>query len=169
MKQIAFVVGGASVVGLILGLLSSSVLSQQTQPPLDISGIAEIRSIPVGTSRLYVKGDNRDGKFSMEKILESIANLAVMQFDVEKYTITITNSNGEKETVIGGEFGRILRKELLNIEITDITMAVKHIEFVQTPGLTPKFDEDKFKLDINGGEIELVLARDMGKPEKGFE
>jgi hypothetical protein len=105
----------------------------------------------------------------MKTILDSIANLAVMQFDVEQYTITIKNPDGTEETLIGGEFGRILRKEILGFDPQlERSLLVKHTEFVQTPGLTPKFDEDKFKLDINGREIELILVRDFGRPDKGF-
>lgn len=148
-------------------LVLNPVLAQQTQPPLDISGIKEIQSIPVGGMRNYRLNTTKG--ISMRTILDSIANLAVMQFDVENFTVTIKNSDGTEETIIGGEFGRILRKEILGFNpITERSVLVKHTEFVQTPGLTPKFDEDKFKLDINGREIELILVRDFGRPDKGF-
>jgi len=140
----------------------------QAQPPLDISGIKEIQSIPVGEGRIYIKGDKRPGKIPAEKILESIANLAIMQFDVEQYTITIKNPDGKEETIIGGEFGRILRKEILYLGPTDLILGVEHVELVQTPGLTPKFDEDKYELWINDRQIKLILARDFGRPDKGF-
>lgn len=141
-------------------------LSQQN-PPLDISGIKIIQAIPVGEVEVYRLNTTKG--ISMRTILDSIANLAVMQFDVENFTVTIKNSDGIEETIIGGEFGRILRKEILGFNpISERSVLVKHTEFVQTPGLTPKFDEDKFKLDINGREIELKLVRDFGRPDKGF-
>jgi hypothetical protein len=147
------------------------VLDQTPVPPLDISGIVEIQKIPVGKSMLYIQGDSRPGKFSMEKILDSITNLAVMQFNVENFTITIKSPDGDgkEETIIGGEFGRILRKEILGFDPKiEIGLRVKHTEFVQTPGLTPKFDEDKYELWISGRQIELILVRDFGRPDKGF-
>lgn len=103
------------------------------------------------------------------KILNSIANLAVMQLDVEKFVIKAVNPyTKQEEEVIGGEFGRILRHEILGIDPEWERLGVKHTEFVQTPGLTPKFDEDKFKLSLTAREIDLTLARDMGRPDKGF-
>jgi hypothetical protein len=141
---------------------------QQTQPPLDISGIAEIQSIPVGGVRAYRL--NTTQGISMRTILDSIANLAVMQFDVEGYTIKAVNPyTKQEEIVVGGEFGRILRHEILGFDPrVERGLRVEHIEFVQTPGLTPKFDEDIFELWINARQIGLVLARDMGRPDKGF-
>jgi hypothetical protein len=137
-------------------------LAQQTQPPLDISGIAIIQALPVGGVELYSSKE-------AIKILDSIANLAVMQFDVEGYTIKAINPyTKQEEVVVGGEFGRILRHEILGFDPKREGLLVKHTEFVRTPGLTPKFDEDKFKLDINGREIELILVRDFGRPDKGF-
>lgn len=151
--------GGASVAG---ELVAALILNQQTQPPLDISGIAIIQALPIGKLEVY-------DKETSIKILNSIANLAVMQFDVEGYTIKAVNPyTKQEETVIGGEFGRILRHEILGINPKRERLGVKHIELVQTPGLTPKFDEDKFKLDINGREIELILLRLLGRPDKGF-
>ncbi len=92
-----------------------------------------------------------------------------MQFDGEKFVIKAVNPyTKQEEEVIGGEFGRILRHEILGINPKRERLGVDHIEFVQTPGLTPKFDEDKFKLDINGREIDLILVRDFGRPDKGF-
>ncbi len=97
------------VFGLVLGLLPSSVFSQQTQPPLDISGIDIIRALPIGALEVYDKENSI-------KILNSIANLAVMQFDVEKFVIKAVNPyTKQEEEVIGGEFGRILRHEILGL------------------------------------------------------
>ena len=135
-------------------------LSQQS-PPLDISGIAIIQALPIGGVELY------SSKKAI-KILDSIANLAVMQFDVENFTLTIKNSDGTEETIIGGEFGRILRKEILAFDPKREGLLVKHNEFVRTPGLTPKFDEDEYELWINDRQIELILVRDFGRPDKGF-
>lgn len=114
--------------------LVNMVLDQNPTPPLDISGIAEIQKIPIGKSELYVDED-------AIKILDSLANLAVMQLDVEdkKFNLKVKDpATGKEETIVGGEFGRILRKEILAFNPKREGVRVEHVEFVQTPGLTPQ-------------------------------
>jgi hypothetical protein len=127
------------------------------KPVLDISGIKEIQSIPVGEMRSYWAKDLVDeGEISMEQILDSIANLAVMQMGLEKFTKTNPNSG---EVIIEGEFGRVL-KEILGFDPErEFDMSVEHTDFTQTD----LGKEDYYRLTINCRDIDLIL-RDFGTP-----
>lgn len=90
-----------------------------------------------------------------------------MQFDVENFVIKAVNPyTKQEEEVIGGEFGRILRHEILGINPRRERLGVDHIEL--KTGI-PGFAEDKFKLTINDRFFDLILAEDFGRPDKGFE
>lgn len=148
----------------VLAVQSDLVLPQQTQPPLDISGIKEIQSIPVGGYKTYISGTKN--RMPMEQVIDSIANLAVMQMDMENFDKAKDPVTGKEITIIGGEFGRILRREILGFDPKTEGLGVKHIELKK--GIRG-FDEDKFELDINGRFFDLILAEDFGRKEKGFE
>jgi hypothetical protein len=128
------------------------------KPVLDISGIKEIQSIPVGDMRSYWAKDLVDeGEISMEQILDSIANLAVMQMGVEKFTIASSNPG---EVIVGGEFGRVL-KEILGFDPErEFDMSVEHTDFIQTD----LGKADYYRLTINCRDIDLILV-DCGTPD----
>lgn len=142
-------------------------------PPLDISGIYEIQSIPIGgckgyDTRLYLPEGL--GLIPAETILESIANLAVMQLDLERVTKVRDPNTGEVRDCIGGEFGRILREEILRFDgETEGGLLVEHIELEESIGMDPEGDIDKYELVINDRRIELGLNRFVGRPDKGLE
>jgi len=137
------------------------------KPVLDISGLKEIQSIPVGEMRFYWARDLVDeGEVPMEQILDSIANLAIMQMGLEKFTLASSNPG---EVIVGGEFGRVL-KEILGFDPErEFDMSVEHTDFIQTPGATPECDEDHYLLTINCRQIEVILYRDYGSPDKGLD
>lgn len=142
------------------------VQSEQLPPPaLDISGLAIIQALPVGgLEEWYIRKE-------AVRILSSLANLAVMQFNVQdkKFNLQVKDPvTGKEETIIGGEFGRILRKEILAFNPENEDLLVRRTEFVKGSP-SPEFDEDRFEIKIGTVKIiELVLRRDMGWPEKGF-
>ena len=141
------------------------------KPVLDISGITEIQKIPVGKigyyyQKAFVEEGIGESTITMEQILDSIANLAVMQLGLEKFTIASSNPG---EVIVGGEFGRVLQ-EILGYDLErDFEMSVEHTDFIQTPGATPECDEDHYLLTINCRQIEVILVRGYGWPEKGFD
>lgn len=103
------------------------------------------------------------------KILHSIANLAVMQMDLEKFTTEAKHPlTGEKETIPGGEFGRILRHEILFIDKSGEALSVDHLDFDGDPRNPQPDDIDKFSLSINGRDTDLYLVRAYGRPDKGI-
>jgi len=134
--------------------------STEEKEPLS-SGIKEIfeaiQSIPVGDMRSYWAKDLVDeGEISMEQILDSIANLAILQMGLENFTKTNPNSG---EVIIEGEFGRVL-KEILGFDPErEFDMSVEHTDFMQTD----LGKEDYYRLTINCRDIDLIL-RDFGTP-----
>ena len=149
-----------------LGILGMAQTGPAVQPVLDISGIKEIQSIPVGKSELYIQGDDTPGYFSMEQILRSIANLVIMQMGLTDF-VKIDPETGE--VILEGEFGEALKAILGFNPVIEYSMSVEHTDFIQTPGATPECDEDHYLLTINCRQIEVILVRDYGWPEKGFD
>ena len=149
-----------------LGALGTAQPIPEVKPVLDISGIAEIQSIPVGDSELYIQGDDTPGYFSMEKILRSIANLAIMQMGLTDF-VKIDPETGE--VILEGEFGEVLKAILGFDPVIEFGLTVEHTDFIQTPGATPECDEDHYLLTINCRQIEVILYRDYGSPDKGLD
>jgi hypothetical protein len=142
------------------------------KPVLDIRGIKEIQSIPVGEMREYfLKGDieelGLEGWIPLEVILESIANLALMQMGLgEQVQWSIYR---EENPLSYGTFGWALQ-EILGVDPErDFGLTVEHTDFIQTPGATPECDEDHYLLTINCRQIKVILVRGYGWPEKGFD
>ena len=133
------------------------------KPVLDISGIAEIQSIPVGEMRGYfLKGDieelELEGWIPLELILESIAHLAIMQMGLDG---KVEWSVYREETPLPyGTFGWALQ-EILGVDPErDFGLTVEHTDFMQTD-LGKK---DCYRLIINCRDIYLIL-RDFGTPD----
>jgi hypothetical protein len=130
----------------------------QVKPVLDISGIKEIQSIRMGEMRSYWTKDFIDeGEIPMELILNSIANLAIMQMGLEKFVIV--SSNPGKGIMVEGEFGKALQ-EILGVLPEEVSLTVEHTDFMQTD----LGKEDYYRLTINCRDIDLILL-DFGIPD----
>jgi hypothetical protein len=130
--------------------------SLAVQPVLDISGIKEIQSIPAGEMREYplrqtIEELGLEGYIPLEVILESIANLALMQMGLgEQVQWSIYR---EENPLSYGTFGWALQ-EILGIKPErDFGLTVEHTDFIQTP----VYARDCFLLTINCRQIELDL------------
>jgi hypothetical protein len=155
-----------------LGIPGMAQPGPAVQPVLDISGIKEIQSTPVGEMREYplrqtIEELGLEGYIPLEVILESIANLALMQMGLgEQVQWSIYR---EENPLSYGTFGWALQEILGVNPERDFGLTVEHTDFVQTPGLTPEYDEDNFLLTINCRQIELSMVRDFGSLGKGYE
>jgi len=116
-----------------LGISGMAQTGPAVQPVLDISGIKEIQSIPVGEMREYfLKGDieelGLEGYIPLEVILESIANLALMQMGLgEQVQWSIYR---EENPLSYGTFGWALQ-EILGIDPErDFGLTVEHTDFI---------------------------------------
>ena len=126
------------------------------KPVLDISGIAEIQSIPVGEMREYplretIEELELEGWIPLELILESIAHLAIMQMGLDG---KVEWSVYPKEMPFPeGTFGWALQ-EILGVDPErDFGLTVEHTDFIRTP----VYARDCFLLTINCRQIELDL------------
>jgi len=125
------------------------------KPVLD--WLTEIQKIPVGEisyyyQKAFVEEGIGESDISMEEILDGLTGLAKTQLGISE-----------------GQFVQLLN-EILGYDLEkDFGMAVEHTDFVQTPGLTPKFDEDHYLLTINCRQIELILLRALGNPAQGYD
>jgi hypothetical protein len=140
-----------------LGIPGMAQTSPAVKPVLDISGIEAIRSIPVGESELYIQGDDTPGYFSMEQILRSIKNLAIMQMGLTDF-VKIDPETGE--VILEGEFGEALKAILGFNPVIEYSMCVEHTDFIQTD----LGKEDYYRLTINCRDIDLILL-DFGIPD----
>jgi hypothetical protein len=135
----------------------------QVKPVLDISGLKEIQSIPVGESRLYelretIEELELEGWIPMELILESIANLALMQMGLgEQVQWSIYR---EENPLSYGTFGWALQEILGVNPERDFGLTVEHTDFMQTD----LGKEDYYRLTINCRDIDLILV-DCGTPD----
>jgi hypothetical protein len=140
-----------------LGISGMAQTGPAVQPVLDISGIKAIQSIPVGKSELYIQGDDTPGYFSMEQILRSIENLAIMQMGLTDF-VKIDPETGE--VILEGEFDEVLKAILGFNPVIEYSMSVEHTDFIQTD----LGKEDYYRLTINCRDIDLILV-DCGTPD----
>ncbi|MEM2002827.1 MAG: hypothetical protein QXT77_09300 [Candidatus Methanomethylicaceae archaeon] len=165
----------------LLLLPAASTGAGRTRPTIDEALIErvlkEFQSSPVGNAlgpvnnvRNYVGKYLLDpeeiypGMLYMEDILNGIIGLVIKQMGLEEY-IKFNEETGL--ITVEGVFGEKLM-EILGINPErDVGVLVEHVEFRQTPGLTPECDEDHYLFRINCREIEVVFVRDYRVPEKG--
>jgi len=160
MKRIGFVLFVLGAVGLLWPGMMQVAWAQTTDP----SGLELIQAIPERNTRFF-------SEQTALRILNSLADVALLQWDLEDVNPTVTDlDTGDERTVHGGTFGRLIREELLDYTPgEDDGMLVEHLELVQTPGLTPEFDKDFYRLIIGRLEIDLELSRLDGRPLKNLE
>jgi len=146
-----------------LGIPGMAQPGPAVQPVLDISGVKEIQSIRVGEMREYfLKGDieelGLEGWIPLEVILESIANLALMQMGLgEQVQWSIYR---EENPLSYGTFGWALQEILGVNPERDFGLTVEHTDFIQTD----LGKADYYRLTINCRDIDLIL-RDCGTPD----
>jgi hypothetical protein len=144
---------------IIAAWLSPLVIAQQT-PTLDVSALELIQEIPVRITKFF--NDPIDAR-----IINNIANLAILQFDMESFSTTIDDPESDTDiTVIGGQFALLLRDTVLKPPAPDEGLLVEHVEFFQPEGMSPEFDEDRYRLTTGNLAIELLLGRFVARPEK---
>ena len=131
------------------------------KPVLDTSGIQVIQSIPVGKASRYplretIEELGLEGYIPMELILESLANLALMQMGLvglDKF-----NVYRNKEPLPEGTFGWALQQILGIDPRRDFGLSVEHRYFKQRPSRK----EDCYELTINFRRIEVILTNFEG-------
>ncbi len=155
MKRIGWLLVVMGALGLAGGATS---LAQD----LDLGGLELIQAVPERITSFF--GANAAGR-----ILDSLTHVALIQWDLEGVSETVTDPDtGTERTVRGGAFGRLVRQELLGADLEE-GMLVEHVRLIQTPGLTPEFDEDLYRLSVGALEIDLELNRLEGRPLKGLD
>ena len=150
-------------------LVAVSVAGGAVDTGLVVRVLNELTSLPVGieNSQVYLQGDEDPRTFSMEEILWSIGDLAVMQLQVEAFTATaIDPYTGKEAAVVGGEFGRIVRHEILGFSVAfDGGVSVYKTDHVAIAGFPV---EDRYLLEVDCRKIELTLVSDFALPERGI-
>jgi len=159
MKRMGLLIVAAAI-GLTLpgaGLLPNA-LAQSA----GLEGLELIQAVPERITRFFAAADAR-------RILDGLTRVALVQWDLEGFAETVANPDtGEEVTVRGGTFGHLIRQELLAADLSE-GMLVEHVRLIQTPGLTPEFDEDIYRLSDGDLEIDLELNRLEGRPLKGLD
>ena len=150
-------------------LLAVSLAGAAVGTGLVVRVLNELTSLPVGieNSEVYYQGNDDPTTFSMEQILSSLADLAVIQLQVEAFTATaIDPYTGREAAVVGGEFGRIVRHEILGFSVAfDGGVSVYKTDHVAIAGFPV---EDRYLLEVDCRKIELTLVSDFALPERGI-
>ena len=85
--------------------------------------IEDVNTIPVNSNKLYYFSSQGKGGITAEDVLAAFSDLAIFTLGVESCTATVKDlATGLEETIIGGEFGKLISRTLFGYQPDDMIL-----------------------------------------------